>query len=854
LARPPGDRTTDARGNGVPPRFADRHSDLSRPAAGGSRRAARLEFGSTEAYREECRAALGYRPWDELRSDLRFAARSLRKQRGYAATAIAILALAIGVNSAFFILFSHYVFRPLSIRGADRHFDLQGLDRRSRSTGGWTAAEIDALRRSGARHVEGLYTARTIQMLVLEPVQRLSMVSLVSGNYFRLLGARTAAGRAFDETEQREPVAVLSRTGQRRHFAEDPSPIGRKLRIRSTVFTVIGVMPPEFTGTDVAVPDLWVGTEMEPALLGRDDTREKRYNLSGLLRPGVSQFQAESILTAAASRFSRSAGEQVARAHLKTRSGFVAMDDGLKIAAGAVFAAFLMVLAIACANLANLSLARAASRTHEIAMRLSLGASRGRILRQLLTESTFIALLGAAGGIAFGALAVQQALSHLSPLAAGMGVTLPPVEADWRVFFFSGALGVIAGLAFGLLPAIEVTAPSLTLSIKREHSSFAGRIRPRRMRKILIAGQVASSLVLLIVAGILVRHIQSLKVTSTGYDLDRIFDLKVDRPQAALLGLLAQQPLVAAVTAVEHVPLYGAMSPYSATVDGRSVRLSGNQVDHRYFETLALPLEGRGFTAQEAARNAGVVVISQATARALWPAGSPFGRSIAIESPQPGNAQPAETYEVIGVVPDVVSGWLFRGRDATAVYFPAAAGQDKVESVMVRINDRPATTIASIRKLCASVPDAGGCEPASLREISGMSQFPFETAASVAGALGVLALVLTAVGLYSVTSYSIVHRRREIGVHLALGATRAMVMRRIVGEAWRCVAAGLAVGLPVCLILSRLMNSSVLGIAAFDLTAYTAVPALLSLIVTLACAVPAHRATRMDPMLSLREE
>src|SRR4029453_5877997 len=232
----------------------------------------------------------------------------------------------------------------------------------------------------------------------------------------------------------------------------------------------------------------------------------------------------------------------------------------------------------------------------------------------------------------------------------------------------------------------------------------------------------------------------------------------------------------------------------------------------------------------------------------------PIGRSLTIDQAGAKEAQAAGTYDVIGVVPDVISGWLFRGKDATAVYLPAAAGQDKIQSAMVRINGSPASAIATIRKLCAGIADATGCEPTSLPELSGMQRFPFQVAASASGALGTLALALTAVGLYSVTSYSVVQRRREIGIHLALGASPARVMRRFFGEACRCVVFGLALGLPVCLIISRLVHSSVFGIEGFDAGAYAVIPALLTLVATLACAVPARRAARMDPLASLRED
>ena len=210
--------------------------------------------------------------------------------------------------------------------------------------------------------------------------------------------------------------------------------------------------------------------------------------------------------------------------------------------------------------------------------------------------------------------------------------------------------------------------------------------------------------------------------------------------------------------------------------------------------------------------------------------------------------------QVVGVVPDVVSAWLFEGKDSSMIYLPAAAGQAGIESAMVRITGNPVKTVAAIREFCAGAANATGCEPGSLREVSAMHRFPFQIAAGVAGALGGLALLLTAIGLYSVASYSVVQRRREIGVLLALGASPSQVIRRILSEAWRCVVLGVAVGLPVCLVLSKLAASSVLQIRTFDPGAYLSVPALLIVITTLACAGPARRAARMDPMVSLREE
>lgn len=826
-------------------------------------RRARLEFGSQPKYEEEARAELGYRPFDELCSDLRFALRGLRKQPGYALTTIAILACAIGANSAFFTLFSQHVLEPLPIRAPQRHFDLISYDRESRSAPGWTRAEVDALRQAARDDIEGFYSLRTFQVLAVAPIQRLSLVSIVSPSFFPLTGRSATQGRVFIEAEDHQPVAVLSDSGARHFFPGLASPVGKQLRVRNTVLTVTGVMPPDFTGTEAIVPDFWIPSGMDAAVSSSAMDREPRFDLSGILKPQARPASVEALLSATASRFARTQDDAVSRVHIEMRPGRIAVTDEFKLAAALVFAIFLMVLIIACANLANLCLARAAARTHEIAMRLSLGASRARIVRQLLTESTFVAVFGAAAGVLFGAVCVQQAEQWLMSYAGTLGITMLPAHLDLRVLAFSGALGILAGLAFGLLPAIEVTAPSLTLSTKRENSFFAGRIRPRRLRSFLMTSQIASSLVLLITAGILVHHIHGLTEVATGFDLDHTFDLRLEQPQPALLQRLEQLPAVAGVSAVERVPLGGGLSSSPAQVEGRSVQLVVSRVDAHYFSTADLSIDGRGFTQIEGEQSAQVAVISRATAQRLWPGRSPLGQVFSLlTSPKEGPVTTAGTeaapqvitYTVIGVAPDVVSGFLFRGLDPTAVYLPGAAGQQQLSSVLVRVHGDPGTTIAAIRQICATTSSSGGCEPISLRDISGMQRFPFQAAAVVSAALGALALGLSAIGLYSMTSFSVTQRRREIGIYLALGATVRQVLQRIFREALHCGAMGLAIGIPVCLILSALANASVLGIEAWDTTVYLTIPAVLIATAAIACALPARRAAKTDPMLSLREE
>jgi hypothetical protein len=310
---------------------------------------------------------------------------------------------------------------------------------------------------------------------------------------------------------------------------------------------------------------------------------------------------------------------------------------------------------------------------------------------------------------------------------------------------------------------------------------------------------------------------------------------------------------VRSVAGVGHVPLYGRMNRQAAVVDGATTAVAFNHVDERYFEALGLRVEhGRGMTRLETESGARVAVISAATAKKLWPAAS---GAVAAAVGQTIELAESGSYQVVGVVPDVVSQWFFEGPDSTVVYLPAAAGAKEILSAIVRVDGKVAAASTAIRKACTQVGDgSAGCEPVSLRSLATMQRFPFQAAAAVAGGLGALALLLTGIGLHGVVSYSVLQRRREIGVRVALGAAPGQVVRRIVSEAWWCVVGGVAAGLPICLALSKLASSSVLQIRTFDAGSYVAVPVMLAGIAIVSCLGPARRAARMDAMRSLREE
>lgn len=814
-------------------------------------RTAQVEFGSTARYREEVRAAWGYRRWDEAMGDLRFAGRGMKKSPGFTLAALAILALAIGTNAVFFTLYLHYVVNPLPIRGAERHVMLRTYAEQGGPGGGFRRSEIEALRATGL--VDGIYTSSALQVLMLKPTQRYVLAGTVSGNYFSLLGGQARVGRGLGEADAGHPVAVLSDSGWKRLFGADPAVMGKQVRVQQTTFTVVGVTAPGFTGAEAVVPDFWVTADQRSALWPREGAapEEPRFMCYAVLAKGVSIERAGEAFTAVAKRFARPASERMGMVKVQKQTTLMGNGPDIDLASAFVFTAFLLVLLIACANLANLYLGRAAARTHEIGTRLSLGASRGRIVRQLLTESALTGTLGAGVGLALAVWGVRVSHDFLFSIAADFGIAMVDVSLDWRVAVFSAGLGVVAGILFGLLPALEVTAAGAAVATRREAASFGGRVRPRRMRNVLIGGQVAASLVLLILAGVLIRNVQQLNGRHPGYDLDHLYDLKQLAATPEVLRTMERVPGVVSVAATERVPLAGRFLSAPVTRGKERTTVFFGWVDHRYLPTMGLAVEGRNFTESEALQSARVAVVSAATAKRYWPGGRAVGQTLELDPLRDKREErPAGAYTVIGVVPDVINSWLFAGAEPTMVYVPAAAGA-KANSVLVRLTGDMVTAVEKLREECLPF---GGCVPSSLREMAGWQRFPFRAAAAVAMTLGAIALLLTAVGLYGVASYTVVQRRREIGVHMALGATPAQVMRRMLAEATWCVAGGVAVGLPVCLAVSKVTASSFFKIQTFDVGAYVTVPVLLAAIALLACLVPARRASLVDPMASLREE
>ena len=825
-------------------------------------RQARIELGMTESHRQAYRAARGFGWLDWLGGDLRYAWRSLRQRPGFSLSVVLILGLAIAVNTVLFSIYSAYVLQPPKVAVADRLVDITLYSEDGRSRNWLETKELELLQPTLDSVLQSTLARREFGVPVTTPQPAMVFAQIVKPDFFRVLGARPAMGRVFapgeGEVDGRDPLLVLSDTGWRRLTGADPDAVGKAIELNGQQYTVIGVMPADFGGIDVIRPAFWAPSSMSGQLLGASGGMQPRpWMVTGVLAPGVRPDQVAARLTTALGNLERSNPEQRREAGSAFREATVAprtsrLDAGdaesMKVAAWPIFAAFALVLMVACANLANLFLARATARRNELSIRLSLGASRGRVVSQLLSESLLLALAAALLACTITALAVEPVHRLVFGMVLSFGMDIGEVGADWRAFGYAALLAMLAAVTFGLIPALQATRGDLASGVRRDGHAFGGRLPTHRLRGVLMTAQIASSLLLLVVAGLIVDNAQLADDLDAGYDLDRIVHLRYQAPDPALLERLREEPGVRAVSVVARAPLMGMLARLGVSIDGRSEAVGSMQTDEHYFDALDIQLlDGRGFSRQEAEDGADVVVLSAATAARWLPGRSPLGAELDLV-PDPGDETPPRRVRVIGVAPDVVSQFFFEGRDHSLIYLPDAGGQE----LLVAIDRSLGSMAARLTGLCI---DAGGyCEPTTLRAQIGIQRMPFAIASQVAVVLGVLALLISCVGLYGVVSYLIARRTREIGVRIALGAQRGGVLRFVLGGALRQVLVGMAIALPLCLLLSFALSRLLPTLTLFGFNAYVLTPAMLLGVALLATLRPAWRATAISPMTALREE
>jgi len=844
-----------------------------------ARIAARRSFGNVTQAQERFYESRRWLWWDGLWQDVRFGLRMLAKTPGFTAVAVLTLALGIGATTSIFSAVYAVLLKPLPFRDADRLVFVE----KKNPPRGWirnpiSPTEILAWRdESGAFEDLAAYTQSTCVLTGAGEAEE-DPCEVASSNLFGVLGAAPLLGRAFsaDEDKPDAPhVAILSHGLWRRRFGEDPGAIGRAIEINHASYTIVGVMPGNFShlyGTPYgAIPALWVAG----IALSSEHTWNDYFGI-GRLRPGISLHQAEAQTGQVSARIELENPDLKGwRAEVLSIRTMVSGDT--RPALMVLMAAVSFVLLIACANMANLLLARGAGRASEFAVRSALGAGQGRVVRQLLTESLLLALAGGTLGMLLAswackgmALLAPQSLLNAAPGLAG-GAT------DWRVLAFALLTIVTTTFLFGLAPAIESARLNLSETLKEIGRSYGQSRRSGRFRSVLVVAEIALAVVLLAGAGLMVRTLAQLSGVSLGLNPAHVLTMRVPlsgvrykQPQAQAefwahaIAAVEALPGVESASVSRGLPIGDWAGQFFTTADdpnppvGHVPDANYVVVSPDYFRTLGIPLRrGRSFNAHDTQTGARVVIVNEELARLYWPGQDPLGKQL--QPGAPGGTSPWLT--VVGVAGNVHSQGQDQGFHAETyvpcAQYPWLAGLLGPEHLLVRTSPaaKPESLIRAIvrevRRLDTGVPVA------DILTMDQVAREPVATQRMVMALMlsfAVLALVLSALGTYSVLSYSIAQRTQEIGMRMALGAQRGSVLRLVVGGGVRLAALGIALGIVAALALTRLMTDLLFGVRATDPVTFGAVTAVLVVSSLVASYIPARRAVNVDPIVALRHE
>jgi putative ABC transport system permease protein len=793
----------------------------------------------------------------------------LRKSPGFAAVALGTLALGIGANAAIFSVVDAVLLRPLPYGSPERLVAVyQTLPRQGVSSNG--ASYLNYLDFARARSFEGLGAVRMHDFTLTgwgEPA--LVVGGTVTANVFPLLRTRPLLGRGIEPSDggaSASPVAVLGEKLWRERFGADPGVLGRTVRLDEKPFTIAGVMPASFkTPPDVPPAELWTPLEQDPVFADLEQKRGGHYlTLVGRLKDGVTREAAEAELATIASTLAREYPKEDEGWGVRLVPLSESFVAGVRTALIVLLGAVGFVFLIACANVANLLLARASARSREVAIRSALGASRADLIRQFLVESLLLGLLG-------GALGLALAASTAGALRAWLPAGLPrigEVGIDARVLAFGLAASLVAAIVFGIAPAVGAADRRLWGWL-RDGAAGAGEGRgKRRLRGALVVAETALSFVLLVGAGLLARSFVRLQHVPLGFNPDRVLTAGMSLPRSqyahpdewrsfytSLVGRLESAPGVEAVAASLPLPLYGGGLNFAFRIEGRE-ETPGNDLTANYtaltpgyFRVLQIPLvRGRFPDARDSADAARVCAVSAAFAKRYFPGQDPIGRRLIF-----GFKEPVPR-EIVGIVADVKRD----GRGAESrpeMYVPFAQEPWWAAYVVLRTAGDPAhlsgVVRAEVRALDPGLP-IESVQPMTEMVADSVAQPRFRT--TLLSLFGVVALLLALVGTYGVLSYSVGSRTREVGIRVALGAERGDVLRLVVAEGLSLTGVGLAAGILGAVLLTRFLSTLLFDVGRFDPATYAAVAAALIVAGLLACWVPARRATRVDPVRALRSE
>ena len=803
--------------------------------------------------------------------DVRYAVRGFLKSPGFTAVALLALALGIGANTAIFSVVSAVLLRALPYRSPERLVVVWEKNRRRGDRHNVTSPANFLEWQAQSKSFEAMaafYDTRFNLTGAGEPAEVTAQVA--TANLFAVLGADAALGRTFapeDAEPGRNNVVILSHGFWQRQLGGARDAVGKTVALSGEQMEIIGVMPPDFrwfikeNSRSGKPAELWLPTKLNPQRRGRYMSAVAR------LRPGVTFEQARAEMDAVAGRLQQqspdyNAGMGVALVPVREQLAGE-LKTPLMILLGAVG----FVLLIACANVANLQLARAASRAKEIAIRAALGAGRGRVVRQLLTESLLLALAGGVLGLVLAAWGVE-ALVALSPpnlIGAGeVGMSLP-------VLGFTFAVSLLTGVVFGLMPALEAARFDPNDALKESGRGSTGGPRSRRVRGAFVVAQVALALVLLVGAGLMIKSFRRLQSVDPGFDPHNLLTMRVDLPRTKYredgqvvaffrqaTERLASLPGVRSAAAANFLPFYTGLGARTRfTIEGRPAPAPGEDpstdvrvTDENYFRTIGIPvLKGRTFTPQEAAEKRPVIVVNEALARKYFPGEDPLGKRIAVEmEPNP------PMREIIGVVGDA------RYTKLDAELYPMAyetlpqLTYSSMTFVVRTEGDPLALAGAARREIQALDKDLPVADVRTMESWMGESVARARFGTLLLAVFAGVALLLAAVGIYGVMAYTVEQRRHEIGIRMALGATVGDVLRLVVRQGLLLTLTGVALGLLGAFALTRVMSGLLFGVTATDPVTFAGVALLLATVALVACLVPARRATKVDPMIALRYE
>jgi putative ABC transport system permease protein len=808
-----------------------------------------------------------------MERDLRFAFRGLLKRPVFTAIAVVTLGLGIGATTAIFSVVNSVILRRLPYPNADRIVAIRELNpegKRVQTTG---PNFIDWRAQNTVFEHLAAFKRTSINLALADRSERISFAQ-TSADFFDVFGVGPQLGRLFisgDEQAGHAPVVVLSDALWRRGFGADPGVIGHQISLDTESYTVIGVAPPGFQYPDKV--ELWLPPlKLAPEFNREVEPTERRgmgyLNVVGLLKPGVSVAQAASEMETITARLRQQYPDTNNRRFNTVLSLHEHLTGESNTMLWLLFGAVMFVLLIACANVANLLLASATSRRREIAIRVALGASRWRVVRQLLTESAILALAGGALGLALASWGVTV----LTKLLPQEFPRLNEIGMDWRVFGFTLGASLLTGFIFGFAPALHTSKTDVQEAMKESGRGTAGSTRHTRLRHALIIAEVALSVVLLAGAGLLFRSFMRLQSVNAGFTAQQVLTAQLspagpkfqeDADLVAFYDRVLERaraiPGVVSAGTINTLPLAGGPT-IAFRIEGRPVLTvdkwvptNFRSVSPDYFQTMSIPvMQGRTFTAEDRTGAPRKLMINQALAQRDFPDEDPVGKRITLGNTDENN-QPI-WFEIIGVTANVRSEQL-REDPPPELYFSASQLTFQKMAVVVRSTVEPESLAPALRQAVAEVD-----RTVPVAQVQTMEHIVSESVTEprfnlfLLGLFGAIALLLSAAGIYGVTAYTVTQRTHELGIRVALGAQVSDVLKLVLGQGMAVIGMGLVIGLAAAFGLMRLLRSLLFGVGENDPLTFAAITLVLLFVALLACYLPARRATKVDPMIALRYE